>query len=252
MDDGVAGREQGSIARPYGFWALCLSLVIVVAATVLSVFAVGAALHAGANLSPRLDALEEDVLGALDGRTDLLVTAFAEVVLISFLIAFARWRGGRGWRRLLAWAPWSPLRAGRRYWLILAGTVVYGLVASIAVGMLYPQSRDWDRLPEHRLPTALFLVLAVVMAPVAEELLFRGWIFTALRARRSAFAAIVLSSAAFAAAHNESSHLYALAVFPVGLALGWMRERTGSIRATMLMHGSYNLVLTGLGLLSGG
>jgi membrane protease YdiL (CAAX protease family) len=252
MDDGAAGREQAPIVRPYGFWALCLSLVVLVGVTVLGFFVGQFALQALARALPSFAHLEDLILAALDGRSDLILTAYAELASIGVLIGIARWRGGRAWRRLLAWTPWFPLRAGWRYWLTLVATIVYGLAASIVVGTFYPESHNWDQIPEHVLPTALFLILAVVMAPLAEELLFRGWIFTALRARRSAFAAIVLSAAVFAAAHNESSHLYALAVFPVGLALGWVRERTGSIGATVLVHGSYNLVLTGLGLLSGG
>ena len=252
MDEGVAGLANGAVVRPYGFWGLCLSLAGVVGAVMLSLIAGEAALGFAAGLFPSVSRAEDLVLAAVDGRRDLLVTAFAEVAVVAALLGVARWRGGRAWRRLLAVVPWSPLRAGRRYWALLVGTIVYGLAASVLVGNLYPDARNWDRLPERLVPTVVFFALAVVMAPVAEELLFRGWIFTALRARRSALAAIVLSAAAFAAAHNESSHLYALAVFPVGLALGRVRERTGSIHATMLMHGSYNLVLTGLGLLAGG
>ena len=249
MDESVRG--QGVVVRPYGFWALCLSLALIVGATTLSFLGAAWLLQRAAAHMPAVALFVHDISAALDDRSDLIATAFFEIVIVAFVLLAARWRGGRAWRRLIGWMPWSILRAGWRYWGWLAATIAYGIAASVAVSTFYPQARDWDRTPEHPLPMAVFLVLAVLMAPVAEELLFRGWIFTALRSRRSAFAAIVLSAAAFAAPHGNGAPLYALAVFPVGLVLGRVRERTGSIKATMLLHAGYNAALMGLGFLAG-
>lgn len=250
MDRSVTGQGSGRVVRPYGFWALCLSLAVLIGATTLSFFGLVHLLDMAARW-PAAAAFEHSISAALDDRSDLLATAFFELALIAFVLLLARWRGGDAWRRLVGWMPWSVVRAGWRYWLSLVAMVAYGLAASVAVSAFYPQAREWNRTPEHPLPMAVFLVLAVLTAPIAEELLFRGWIFTALRARRSAFAAIVLSAAAFAAPHGGGAPLYALAVFPVGLMLGRVRERAGSIKATMLLHATYNAALMCLGLLAG-
>jgi membrane protease YdiL (CAAX protease family) len=87
---------------------------------------------------------------------------------------------------------------------------------------------------------ALTVLLAVVLAPIIEELLFRGWIYTALRARYSYVFVLLFTAGTFAVAHFERTGIYALVVFPVGLVLGWMRERTGSVFSTMAMHAIYN------------
>ena len=51
---------------------------------------------------------------------------------------------------------------------------------------------------------------------------------------------ILVSAILFALAHWESTHLYALAVFPVGLALGYVRQRADSIAASITLHSLYN------------
>ena len=80
----------------------------------------------------------------------------------------------------------------------------------------------------------------VILAPLSEELLFRGWLYTALRWRFGFSAAFWATSLLFAVAHWDSTHLYALAILPIGLVLGYVRERTGSTKATTLFHMIYN------------
>jgi len=97
------------------------------------------------------------------------------------------------------------------------------------------------RIPADRVAALALVALAVVIAPITEELLFRGWIYTGLRYRLGVWPALILSSAVFAFAHYEDTHVYALAVFPVGLALGGLRQRTDSTKASILFHALYNL-----------
>ena len=66
-------------------------------------------------------------------------------------------------------------------------------------------------------------------------------IYTGLRPRLGFAWTLGITSALFALGHWEKTHLYAAAVLPVGLALGWVREKTGSTRATALFHALYNL-----------
>lgn len=84
---------------------------------------------------------------------------------------------------------------------------------------------------------ALFVVAtarAVVLAPLAEELLFRGSLFGWLRLRLGAAATIVLTAALFAAIHLMPV-LLPLG-FASGLAAGWVRERTASTTPILLVH----------------
>ena len=157
--------------------------------------------------------------------------------MIAAALAVARIRAGRLWREWIAWAPFS---ANARYWGLVAAAVVYGLGTGALIEHIYPQSREWFVFPHEPLSVALSFVLVVVGAPLAEELAFRGLLFGDLRPRYGFSVALVVSAALFALAHWESTHLYAAAVLPLGLLLGYVRERTGSVRASALLHAIYN------------
>jgi membrane protease YdiL (CAAX protease family) len=58
----------------------------------------------------------------------------------------------------------------------------------------------------------------------------------------------LISAALFASAHYESTHIYAPVVFPVGLALGGLRETTGSLKGSISFHAFYNAIAYGLAL----
>ncbi len=81
---------------------------------------------------------------------------------------------------------------------------------------------------------------AIVLAPVAEELFFRGlvqtWLVNVLGTRR---AAIALSSVIFAAIHFGQPHAVA-ALFVLGALMGYAYERTGSLWPSVMIHAAFN------------
>lgn len=85
--------------------------------------------------------------------------------------------------------------------------------------------------------TATFLIIAVY-APVCEELIFRGITYESLRRDRNVFQAMYLSAIFFGLAHmNFNQAAYALLL---GIILVMLREATGSLWATILMHFLFN------------
>ena len=91
----------------------------------------------------------------------------------------------------------------------------------------------------------LFWVALVVAAPVAEESLFRGFMFRGMAASRLGPAgAIVLTSLLWAMLHIQYDWYGIVSVFVLGLVLGVARHRTGSLYAPIVMHGLSNLVAT--------
>jgi membrane protease YdiL (CAAX protease family) len=96
---------------------------------------------------------------------------------------------------------------------------------------------------------AVFAVVASVVAPVCEELLFRGLLLRALRRRMSPTAAVIVQALAFALAHPMlSPTLGDLAVVPaiflLGAASGVVAVRRGDLSASIMMHIGFNLVTT--------
>jgi membrane protease YdiL (CAAX protease family) len=247
--DGDPSFDAVPHAKPYGWIGLPLSLIAILALGVAP-YVVVAGLGYG---------LAVVLLGKAAG-TDRAVSLFqammgdphvAEFIALCFsillyltvaaaVLAVARMRAGARWRDLVAWHAWSVRRNSRALWIIAAATLAYSLVANEALIYFYPAAQNWVVLPTGFWSIAIFVILAVLFAPLTEELIFRGWIYTALRAKLALWPSLILSAGLFALAHWESTHLYALVVFPVGIALGLIRERTGSLKASMSFHAFYN------------
>lgn len=95
--------------------------------------------------------------------------------------------------------------------------------------------------PHGRMGWAVVVVLAVVGAPVVEELLFRGLVQGAFSRRTGAVPAIYITAFIFAIAHVFNEGLGApLVIFPAGLVLGYLRYRTGRLAAGMIAHATFN------------
>lgn len=151
------------------------------------------------------------------------------------------WRADFGWELRLRDAPYALVGP-----LLL---LVIGLVlAPILVGLgLEPEQEVTEEIGRAvAVPQAVAAVLAVaVLAPVEEELLFRGVLLRSLLRRYPAGKAMVLDGVFFALVH-----LLDPGVWPVlpGLAfLGWFLARrtvqSGSLSQAVFVHGGYNLTV---------
>lgn len=87
----------------------------------------------------------------------------------------------------------------------------------------------------------LLLILVAVIAPIAEEIFFRGMLYPVLRRRWSAPIAIVVNGFLFALIHFIPILIPGL--FLVGIVLAWVRERSGSLLPCILVHALQNTVV---------
>jgi uncharacterized protein len=86
------------------------------------------------------------------------------------------------------------------------------------------------------------LIAAIVVAPAGEEIVFRGFLFRGfVRSERSAWPGIVVISLLWAALHIQYDWTGVLQIFIVGLFLGFVRWRSGSVLLTFLLHALFNL-----------
>ena len=93
----------------------------------------------------------------------------------------------------------------------------------------------------NRLEFALSFLVVAVVAPIVEELTFRGLGF-GLLSKYGVRVALVGTAVLFGLVHG---FLVALPLFViVGLALGWLRMRSGSVYPGMVMHGLCNAAVT--------
>jgi membrane protease YdiL (CAAX protease family) len=142
------------------------------------------------------------------------------------------------WRRGLVWSAAVSV-------LLLLG---FGLAAAAAYLVdgtnLIPMAFGRSPLATAATPVARAVILAamVVVGPLAEEIFFRGGLYTVLRRSLSAPQALLASSLLFAAVHGRQIHLSAIQ-FIGGLAFGWLYEKTGTLFAPVLVHAAGNLAI---------
>ena len=80
----------------------------------------------------------------------------------------------------------------------------------------------------------LSLLLLSVLAPIVEELVFRGLLYGWIAGRWGGTPALIVSSLAFAGAHWEPAHI--ILVLPLGFLFGWLRRRTDSLLPSLFSH----------------
>jgi membrane protease YdiL (CAAX protease family) len=81
-------------------------------------------------------------------------------------------------------------------------------------------------------------VFAVVLAPVAEEFIFRGVLYNFIKQLGSPRLALYGVSALFALIHGDAA--IAVPLFILALALTWLYEKTDNLLAPILAHGLFN------------
>jgi membrane protease YdiL (CAAX protease family) len=223
-----------------------LILLAIVAVSRLVGFLVGAVLVI-LGLADRIPVELGDLLGVL-----LQAGVFFAVVRLAIV--------GTG---VLRWSEmgWVGDRAtairGLMGGAVLAGPLVLvtSLIVALAVNLagVSPPSP----LPPTGTPTGLVfhLLAGAVIAPIAEEMLFRGYTLTAWRAAVGVRGAILRSSIVFVLAHvlfvsgdtfSETVRVALVAGVvrvPVALALGWLFVRSGSIWGPIGLHAGFNGIL---------
>ena len=120
----------------------------------------------------------------------------------------------------------------------LAGNLIMNLTGFIEADDTFDQ---YIEIFENTAPLVLTMV-TVVLAPVCEELMYRGVIFRRIRSAYGFVPAAILSSVLFGAGHgNLTQGLYS---FALGLLFSYAYHRTGKIRVTILMHMAANAFAT--------
>ncbi|HSI98923.1 MAG TPA: type II CAAX endopeptidase family protein [Patescibacteria group bacterium] len=185
---------------------------------------------------------------SLMGSIVLLVSTQAALLIVSWLLVFRpnamaalpsfpgpdpgrAVRMGLGWG-VVAWIVASLASAAVVTLLEALGLDVAPQAAEQALGLVEP----W-----------VAVLAIVILAPIAEELFFRGVVFNALLRERGPRLAYIGSAALFAVIHLSIVAL--LPIFLLGLALAWVYDRTGSLLAPIVMHAVVNGISVAIALL---
>jgi len=163
--------------------------------------------------------------------------AAAEALFFLALLAATLALAGAPRRRTLAL---NPLRLDRTAALYgVAVLILLGIEALVVLTGLF--IRPSELIAQARADAgAVGVANAVLLAPVAEELLFRGLLFTRLRQTLGALATVSIAAFAFAAFHLEHGIGYVISMIPAGLFFGFAREHGGGVALPVLLHAAMN------------
>jgi membrane protease YdiL (CAAX protease family) len=169
----------------------------------------------------------------------------AEVYFLFLVSAFLVFGGLKGFRDRLNFKYTGLKDVGlvlKLYGLTLGATALVYLCLSPLIGPLphtllqiLRRASDMSRMPSAGfLAWSLIIIRACILAPITEEILFRGLLFGWLRKRLSAVITIVVTTLLFTSMHYYPI-LFPLA-FLFGAVAGWVRERTKSSFNFVIAH----------------
>lgn len=140
--------------------------------------------------------------------------------------------------------PYTELKRNQGFWALAGGALVLAWIVGQSLTLwLYANlgSASFDRQVQSKgeVSIALVLLVTVVLAPMAEEMLMRGIAYTQLRKHLPPFLAAIVTAVLFSVLHVN---LVQLAVaLPLGLLLAAVYEHTGRLLPVVLMHAVFNL-----------
>ena len=230
---------------PWGWLDLLLFVLVAFAATIVigAVVLIGF-LAFGVKLSELRASASKEGLFAVVNQVVLFLA------LIGYLAAQIRWRFRAPFWRTIGWRPLESrsIHPALSYFGYLAGGFLLAAtvqIVSVAAGT--KTKLPIERLFEDRLTALLILLMAVLLAPLVEETIFRGFIYPVIARRFGRGVGIVATGTLFGLLH--ASQLWggwtqiALLVF-VGIVLTYARAVKGTVVASYLLHLSYNFFVS--------
>jgi membrane protease YdiL (CAAX protease family) len=227
-------------------WSVWDPLLIYLAAFILSIFALVIA-----GLAGYLDLENIDSVDELPKVLAVLAPAQFAAMLAGIRLVSRRKGSGdmrRDFRLRYRSGDWVALLYGVGL-LLAAGLILSFVFEALGIDpgtqQVVEAAEGAERLPEKLVIT----VVIAVLAPVAEEILFRGMLFDALLARTSIKRTVWISGVVFGLVHLIDPAALPLvpALIGLGVILGYARQRTDSLSRPILMHIGFNSV-TAIGL----
>jgi len=173
--------------------------------------------------------------------------------VLPVLVALAVLRGfGRGTAATLGVRA-GNLRSGLAHGVVGVAAILPVCVAALMVNAVvmqmvkapvtpHPLLEAIEETPDPR-AFAFAGLMAVVIAPLAEEFLYRGLLLMTLLRHVGIVAALVVSSTVFAFAHFTAEPQALLPLFFLGMALGYIAYRTRSLVAPIIAHAVFNALM---------
>jgi uncharacterized protein len=197
----------------------------------------------GAIAIPIIHGLGADTDDPNKGGVAIALTYLQDLVFIGTVLVFARVGAVRRPRPRDLGIRIPQLGTTVRW--VLITIVAYGVFVNVFANVVHPDNDNlFHSLGVHRTQTGTVAALAVlvcVLAPIAEELLFRGFMFATLLRWRGPWPAAIVVGLLFGAIHAFGTPALLLIPLAVlGFLFSVLRWKTGSILPTIGLHAVNN------------
>jgi uncharacterized protein len=226
---------------PWGWLDLLWFVLAVIAGTFVLGFLVGIGLSlAGGNITDlRLSSRKEGVINII-----FEVVLFAAI--LAFLAALVRVRFRKPFWRTIGWRPFEEGRVPSFVTCLgfLAGGCALGIFVGIVSDFFGTRAKPpMEKLFQDPVVAGLLLALSVLMAPVVEETIFRGYLYPVVARSFGQGIGVVSVGIVFGALHaaqlwGDWTQIVLLVI--VGIVLTYARAATRTVLASFLLHFSYN------------
>lgn len=187
--------------------------------------------------TPDAGALAEQIMDAVLSNTALLTLISNALTLLLLVPIFLAQK--KSYAREISLFPLAP----GAIWPLAAGAMALAAVVALLLALLPIPEALMDAYNEGAAgldkPGLISALSTVIFAPIAEEVIFRGLVYTRLRRAMPAALACVLSSLLFGVLHGQL--LWIAYAFVMGVALTIVFERTGTLWANIIVHITFNL-----------
>lgn len=178
-------------------------------------------------------------LGLSEAQEGVLSTVLGNACVFLALMHVLR----LGWRGLFHPSPASPAATFMLVVppvLLLVPALTLSLIAAVNLVIAFFPMSPWEEALFSRMAdgSVAATVAVCIVAPLCEEMLFRGIVLRGFLRRYGRWQAIAMSAVLFGAAHLN---IYQFVVgLVLGTVLGWLYERTRSLIPCIALHASYN------------
>lgn len=173
---------------------------------------------------------------ALDISPGLMVTGL-ELALLIPVWGLTRKKYGVRWSHLGV-TKFKPRYLGLGLGLFVPAMWLNALYEAFLSRFGLKMQPEVERILTETSSPGLFILAAVIIAPLVEEIFFRGFLFAGLKNRFPWITAMLISSGLFALLHL--SPLAAPPIFLLGLIFAYLYQRSGSIWPAVIIHSLVN------------
>ncbi len=251
---GVVGTYEGfdtSVAAPAGYLVGALSTalaMLLVRLTRTPLWPVLLALGLGVGVvSASYLVANDSGSGAAEvaGVPVSIITATVmagSFAVIGLALSVVRYREPLSTLGFVRTSGFRPYLFAAGMWLIGLSMLIVWMQVLIWLGVdfLVPPDTAQKALDEAGGSIVVTILLVGIAGPIAEEVFFRGFVLTGLLKRFGVRRALLFSSVLFGLFHLDPAAI--VPTFALGLILGWVYLKTGSVWPAMFAHGLHNTV----------